>query len=216
MTRPIPWLLLVAACGFEPGATDDCTRSPVDRSFILTTATEPDGWDGCFRRALEREDDGRVGCRLVELVDPADGCELGGRTIDGTDERTGQLRCVVHQVAIGPDDEPLDPGAIGWVYDDFSASVDRDCMGSPARLGWVGAGLDEGASARLVCSGASFTPPAGVGEACGEDCETPVETLSGSLARRPARRASPFVPTTTTATRGGPASTRAATESPTA
>lgn len=146
----------------------------------LIDAVGPGGWAGCFPRPYRREPDGRIGCAVYELLDPLEieRCEeLPGRTSAGIDESRALLRCRVNQVAIGTDDEPLDPDAVGWVYDDFSDFVNRYCGDSPQRVAWVGTSPTERGLLIGSCNAGAFAPPPGVGESCAGPCETPVETL---------------------------------------
>ncbi len=162
--------LLGSTCGTDLSA-------PID-SLIAAVGG---GWFGCLARPFLRETDGRIRCRVTELVDPSslDSCEeLPGRTSAGVDEGTGLLRCVVHQLAIDADDRFRESEAVGWYYDDFSDFVHRYCGERPHRLDWRGTTQTEGSILQASCDPAGFAPPAGVGDACSSGCPTPSETLA--------------------------------------
>jgi hypothetical protein len=130
----------------------------------------------CLPRSQQRNVEGKVDCRVVEIKRPGDssGCDpnrgrverLDDRRIDGSDR-------VVCEVAQLPVLNRTVPAGVGWYYDDFSEEV-KACKTDKQRIAFAAdSPLEEGALARFECFRAvtepSTTNPRGV-EAINTPC----------------------------------------------
>ena len=96
----------------------------------------------CLPRALPREADGGVSCKVVWDLPPADQAPDGTPTRCDQREylapasekpsRNGGRTCEVRQLPLRSDADlaAVDPDHGGWYYDDFSDEVRRSCAGA--------------------------------------------------------------------------------------
>jgi hypothetical protein len=108
----------------------------------------------CLPRRLQRNAEGIVECRVVEIKGPGDNtpCDMSRGRIRQLKSRevngTSRVTCEIAQLPVRGNQEP--PG-VGWYYDDFSAEV-ASCQGSGQRIAFTGnASVEDGKAARFEC-----------------------------------------------------------------
>jgi hypothetical protein len=155
----------------------------------------------CYPHKLIRNSDGKVDCKMIWEMAPGENCTSQPEyrqylSVPNPKESpfkssSGRTYCVVNQIPVinpgaGGGTETyaafkaLMPGVLGWYYDDFSASIPKECKRYMQRIAFR---LESDiqvppplTNIKLECPKEAYSPVrlGGAGQALGEECSTAI------------------------------------------